>query len=569
MCVKARFYLLCSFFFVTAFTFGQEKNFQIPDSLNGKDFTYLYNRYLQEYKDTISVKIYLNTYYKKAIIEKDRVSQSIALNELSYYTIDTITKLDLIHKSLSISNSVDSLYSIAAYNHLGMYYQSNYEYGKALQQHLRVLRLSEKNEYDAYQIIALNSIASVKKNVGKHKEALSLYKRSLELQQKNQTSGYNAIIPITVHIAESYRDNKKYDSASYYYTIVKENAQKEDMYFLNIATINEGINLYYKKHFEEATLLIQKGIDEANYNDFYGSRHHILSQFYLGKIHLPSNKKIAKEYFYNVDSLLTATHTAIPEVREIYEYLITEYKTTQNHREHLSTINKLMQFDSIANSRKLNIVDKLYSGFDTPELLKDKERLIQTLESKNQILSTKTFIIILFFSGFIILFIIQLRKHQVYKKRFEAILKESTTNSKHSIKPNRIKTTSENISIDAPVIHEVLKKLKVFETKNDFLKNNITVTSLAKKLSTNTKYLSKIINTHKGKSFIHYINDLRVDYMVKELKINATLQRYTILSIAKEAGFNSAKSFSDAFKKKTGITPTYYIKNLKAKKIVA
>lgn len=569
MCVKARFYLLCSFFFVTAFTFGQEKNFQIPDSLNDKDFEYLYYRYRQEYKDTIAVKIYLNTYYKKAVIAKDKVSQSIALNELSYFSIDTITKLDLIHKSLSISNSVDSLYSIAAYNHLGMYYQSNYEYEKALQQHLKVLQLSQKYKYDAYEIIAYTSIAGIKKNIGKHKEALSQYKKSLELQQKNPTSNYNAMIPISVHLAELYRDSKEYDSASYYYKIIKENAQKEDMYYLNIATINEGINLYYKDHIEKATLLIQKGIDEANYNDFYGSRHHILSQFYLGKIYLSSNKTIAKKYFLKVDSLLTTSHTAVPEVREAYEYLMTEYKTAQNHKEHLSTINKLMLFDSIASSRKLNIVDKLYSEYDTPELLKEKERLIQTLESKNQILSTKTFIIIVCFSGFIILFIIQLWKHQVYKKRFEAILKELNTNSKHNIKPNRIKTISENISIDAPVIHEILKKLKVFETKNDFLKNNITVTSLAKKLSTNTKYLSKTINTHKGKSFIHYINDLRIDYMIKELKINDTLQRYTILSIAQEAGFNSAKSFSDAFKKKTGITPTFYIKNLKSKKIVA
>jgi len=121
--------------------------------------------------------------------------------------------------------------------------------------------------------------------------------------------------------------------------------------------------------------------------------------------------------------------------------------------------------------------------------------------------------------------------------------------------------------IDQEVITTVLKKLDDFEIKKEFLQHDVNLAMVAKKCNTNTKYLSKIIHSYKGKSFVNYINNLRVDYILKELKINPTLQKYTIKSISEEIGFNTAESFSTAFKKKTGIRPSYYIKELKTNKI--
>ena len=74
--------------------------------------------------------------------------------------------------------------------------------------------------------------------------------------------------------------------------------------------------------------------------------------------------------------------------------------------------------------------------------------------------------------------------------------------------------------------------------------------------------MSKIVNVFKRKSFIQYINDLRIDYAVVQLQKNNKLKNYTIQALALEFGFNSAESFSAAFQKKTGIKPTYFIKEL-------
>ena len=56
---------------------------------------------------------------------------------------------------------------------------------------------------------------------------------------------------------------------------------------------------------------------------------------------------------------------------------------------------------------------------------------------------------------------------------------------------------------------------------------------------------------------------LRIDYVLKELKENKKLRSYTIQAIAEEIGFKKAESFSKAFKKRTGLNPSFYIKQIK------
>ena len=55
-----------------------------------------------------------------------------------------------------------------------------------------------------------------------------------------------------------------------------------------------------------------------------------------------------------------------------------------------------------------------------------------------------------------------------------------------------------------------------------------------------------------GTNFNGYINDLRIDYAIKLLKLHPN---YTIRAIADEVGFNSTPILYNLFKKKTGMTP--------------
>jgi len=65
-------------------------------------------------------------------------------------------------------------------------------------------------------------------------------------------------------------------------------------------------------------------------------------------------------------------------------------------------------------------------------------------------------------------------------------------NVKENIAITENKTPLKGVS--ETVITSVLKQLKTFEDKQQFLDNNITLDVLAKKCNTNSSYLSKIIN---------------------------------------------------------------------------
>ncbi|MFP3681350.1 helix-turn-helix domain-containing protein, partial [Pseudomonas sp. SIMBA_041] len=62
--------------------------------------------------------------------------------------------------------------------------------------------------------------------------------------------------------------------------------------------------------------------------------------------------------------------------------------------------------------------------------------------------------------------------------------------------------------------------------------------------------------------FSEYVNDLRINYLLKELQENQTLRKYTIQTISEEFGYKSPTTFIKAFKDRTQMTPSDYIKEL-------
>jgi AraC-like DNA-binding protein len=227
-----------------------------------------------------------------------------------------------------------------------------------------------------------------------------------------------------------------------------------------------------------------------------------------------------------------------------------------------------MTIDSTLRENYKNLDKILFKEYDMPHLLSEKEMLIESLQ-KDKIVSYAGIIILLFlaptFGGFA-LYQHQLKKQ--HRSRFEKIMQQSTSaleSPKANIQDspsNKISKEYEEIGIAEEVVHQILEKLQFFERQRGFLESTITIQKVATTLNTNSKYLSKIINQYKDKSFVQYINDLRIDYAIMQLKNDPKLRNYTILALAKEFGFNNAESFSTAFYKKNAIKPTYFIKEL-------
>ena len=97
--------------------------------------------------------------------------------------------------------------------------------------------------------------------------------------------------------------------------------------------------------------------------------------------------------------------------------------------------------------------------------------------------------------------------------------------------------------------------------KKPFLDENVSLKSLAELLAVSDKKLSAILNQHMEISFYDYINGYKVEDVIMKMK-EPSYNKYTLLAIAFESGFNSKTSFNRIFKKVTGLSPSAYKKQL-------
>ena len=91
---------------------------------------------------------------------------------------------------------------------------------------------------------------------------------------------------------------------------------------------------------------------------------------------------------------------------------------------------------------------------------------------------------------------------------------------------------------------------------------DLSINTLAKKLNSNRTYLSKAINSVSGKTFNEFINEYRIAE-AKRLLYSKDSELITIEAIGNKAGFNSKATFFRVFKSISGVTPNYFLKNVR------
>ncbi|MCL9806098.1 helix-turn-helix domain-containing protein [Flavobacterium amniphilum] len=165
--------------------------------------------------------------------------------------------------------------------------------------------------------------------------------------------------------------------------------------------------------------------------------------------------------------------------------------------------------------------------------------------------------------GFVICFLIwknQQKKKDIQKamlliEEFKQQIEKSKNNEVHEVLP---KKESPALSIDEEKENEIIRKLQELEDKLVFLNQDYTQQFVAKKIKTNTAYLSLVVNKRFGKTFSEYANELKINYVINELITNPTYRKYSTQAIAESAGFKKANSFTISFKKRTGLTPVQF-----------
>lgn len=125
----------------------------------------------------------------------------------------------------------------------------------------------------------------------------------------------------------------------------------------------------------------------------------------------------------------------------------------------------------------------------------------------------------------------------------------------------------DELDINPDAVVALLKQLEKFERDKKFLEMDWTLVKLAASFNSNTKYLSKVIYFHRGKKFVDYINDLKIDYLIELLKTNKVIRNYTNKALAEEVGFSTTQRFTNAFYSRVKISPTFFIKELERQQL--
>jgi AraC-like DNA-binding protein len=217
--------------------------------------------------------------------------------------------------------------------------------------------------------------------------------------------------------------------------------------------------------------------------------------------------------------------------------------------------------------QKSKIIEpSILNKFESPMLPSEKDEVISRLKQENKLYKAKNFWLILSLICIFLLAAVFFFKNIILIKRYKKIISKQFYSVEGSIV--EIRANPEIATISPEIIEDILEKLDCFERKQGFLSAKLSLSQLAHDLNTNPNYLSRIINLTIEKNYSQYINELRINFTLEELRTNQKFRKYSIKAIAKECGFNSASSFTRAFKKTTGLYPSYFVKQLvKSKKL--
>jgi AraC-like DNA-binding protein len=116
-------------------------------------------------------------------------------------------------------------------------------------------------------------------------------------------------------------------------------------------------------------------------------------------------------------------------------------------------------------------------------------------------------------------------------------------------------------SAEEKFIKQLLRHMK---ENQPYLEPEINLSELSGQLSVTPEYLSGILYSKLNSNFFDFINQYRIDTF-KKLSIDQQKQNLTLLGIAYECGFNSKATFNRVFKKRTGLTPGEYARQVSEK----
>jgi len=113
-------------------------------------------------------------------------------------------------------------------------------------------------------------------------------------------------------------------------------------------------------------------------------------------------------------------------------------------------------------------------------------------------------------------------------------------------------------------IHD--KLLGCMQKEKLYLNQTLSLTDLSEKMNIPAHHITQTLNEYAKINFYDFINGFRVDAVIGKIESEG-YEKYSLLGIAFDCGFNSKSSFNRIFKNFTGTSPSEYKKRKSPNKI--
>jgi len=513
-------------------------------------------------KDTILGLAYCNAYLERGRSEEDAAIQLFSNFQIAYISFHQPNYNEALKRSYIAARIAarekDTANAISSNVLLGSTWYVLGIYDEALKPYLIAKELSAETQNASYEILCLTNIANIRAKLNRYENALDSYNSILAILDKKTTPRslqdtsilLSSLLGKVLCLAEL----KRFDEAEATYkkgvAIAEENGFQ---IFEGRFKINLGKVYYEKGKYYQSLGFLQEGKDMLKKAGLQNNLY--ITDFYIAQ-------NFAKQEKYDeaialLDDIFerAGEDTYTDRIEEMYALAIKISKIQQNKEKEVFYLRKSQTIIKVKSEKQLAAKDLLHED-DMNEFKLENKKLAN--EHTKSILDKKviTIVAIILVGLLLLAFLAYHRKTRMNEQKFLAIIEDI------SKKPTPEKTTSQRSPIKDEKAHAILAALEALEKTHFYLSEEATLHTTAKLLNTNTTYLSKALNTVQKQSFSQYLNKLRIDYVLIQLKEDAVFRSYTIHAISKEIGYKSATTFIKEFKNKTGLTPSYYIRKI-------
>lgn len=475
------------------------------------------------------------------------------------------------------------------HNYAGIVEHWRGDFSKALEDYQAALKFSTEID-DTKQIIKINgNIAILNEAVGNYQLSIKNLKKLIifidakegaftKIELLNHKSNFNRALGSAYESYFMKNLTKKYllDSAEYYY---KKTINYSQNFAENKISAQLSLgNVYsWKNDFKNAEKTYYDVIFLAQQNNSITTL--CIANYNLGDIYY-STKKYDKAlvFFKKCDSLaLISKDNTIDYLKsnfyqaKIYNIL---KKPDLAYKHSKIYLDNYEQYEAKISEEALEVNYK--QGVDDLAL----EMVSIEKKYKNEVFlnrGLKVFYVLMFI-GIVFLLIKNIRDKNKAHKKMNALIEEFKANIEKKNNPEfevlekgealleheeiHLKKENVNLSIDEAKENKIVEKLLALENKLEYLNADFTLPYVAKKIKTNTTYLSYVVNKRFGKSFGEYSNELKINYVINEMITNHMYRKYSTQAIAESVGFKNAVSFAKSFRKRTGVSPAQFASNI-------